>query len=120
MGQLAQMGADRRMDPRIEPANGWINIEGLRYEVRDVSVSGVLIRPYAGGHQIGSAFSFQLHLRDASDEEIVIDGSAVVVRITPSEMAAQFLNLDSEQYPQFDAYLDRLAHTRVTEAETPH
>lgn len=120
MEQMAQTGVDRRMDPRIQPANGWIDIEGLRYEVCDVSVSGVLIRPYAGGHQVGSSFGFQLHLRDASDEEVVIHGGAVVVRITPSEMAAQFFYLDSEQYPKFDAYLERLSRARVSGAETPH
>ncbi len=120
MDQLAQTGVNRRMDPRVEPANGWIDIDGLRYEVCDVSVSGVLVRPYAGGHRVGGSFSFQLHLRDASDQEVVIDGGGIVVRITPSEMAAQFFYLDSEQYPKFDAYLARLVEGPVSEAETSH
>ncbi len=120
MHQLEQMGANRRMDPRIEPGNGWIDIEGLRYEVCDVSVSGMLVRPYAGGHRIGSAFSFRLHLRGAGNAEVVIDGGAVVVRITPSEMAAQFFHLDAGQYPKFDDYLDHLAGIRLTPDATPH
>ncbi len=118
MHQPGQTGVNRRLDPRIAPADGWIDVEGLRYEICDVSVSGVLIRPYAGGHEVGSSFSFQLHLRDGSDD-VAIFGGAIVVRITPSEMAAQFFHLDAEQYPRFDAYLERLASDRVTEAEAP-
>lgn len=107
MARLAeQQGVNRRMDPRVQPSEGWLDVDGLRYEVCDVSVSGVLIRPYAGGHGIGSSFDFRLHLREG-DAEVVIDGGAVVVRVTPSEMAAQFFHLDSDQYPAFDAYLER-------------
>ncbi len=107
MSRLAEhQGINRRMDPRVRPSEGWMDVDGLRYEVCDVSVSGVLIRPYAGGHQVGGSFNFRLHLRDG-DAEILIEGGAVVVRVTPSEMAAQFFHLDSDQYPAFDAYLER-------------
>ena len=107
MSRLAEhQGINRRMDPRIRPSEGWMDVDGLRYEVCDVSVSGVLIRPYAGGQAVGSSFNFRLHLRE-DDTEIVIDGGAVVVRVTPSEMAAQFFHLDSDQYPAFDASLER-------------
>ncbi len=115
MAQLAeQQGVNRRLDPRIQPSEGWIDIEGLRYEVCDVSVSGVLIRPYAGNHQVGASFEFRLHLRDDDNSEVVIDGGAVVVRVTPSEIAAQFFHLDSDQYPLFDAYLERQYASRTS------
>ena len=84
MSQLAQQGVNRRMDPRVQPAEGWVDVDGLRYEVCDVSASGILIRPYAGGHQVGSSFNFRLHLRDEANAEVVIDGGAVVVRMTPA------------------------------------
>jgi hypothetical protein len=86
-----------------------MDVDGLRYEVRDVSISGVLVRPYAGGHQVGSSFSFRLHLRGETDTEVVIDGGAVVVRAAAGEMAAQFFHLDSDQFPAFDGYLERYA-----------
>lgn len=120
MARLAeQQGINRRMDPRVRPSEGWIDIDGLRYEVCDVSVSGVLIRPYAGGRQVGASFNFRLHLRDG-DGEIVIDGGAVVVRVTPSEMAAQFFHLDSDQYPAFDDYLERQYSGRHGASMTKH
>ena len=120
MNQAAQSGVNRRMDPRVAPGEGWIDIEGLRYEVRDVSVSGIRIRPYAGGHQIGGSFTFKLHLRGEAGKDIVIDGGAVVVRILPGEMAAQFFYLDSEQYPQFNAYLEHQFRISLNPPQTTH
>ena len=120
MARLAeQQGINKRMDPRVQPSEGWLDVDGLRYEVCDVSISGVLIRPYAGTHKIGASFSFRLHLRDG-DGEIVIDGGAVVVRVTPSEMAAQFFHLDSDQYPAFDDYLERQYSGRHGASTTKH
>lgn len=101
-----QSGINKRMDPRIQPSDGWMVVDGQRYEVSDVSISGVLIKPYVGSHKVGASFNFRLHLRDG-DKEIVIDGGAVVVRVTEIEMAAQFFHLDSDQYPTFDDYLGR-------------
>ena len=52
--------------------------------------------------------------------DIVIDGGAVVVRSGSAEMAAQFFHLDSDQYPDFDAYLERQFATRISERGSTH
>jgi hypothetical protein len=115
MSEVARPGVNRRLDPRVRPKEGWVDVDGRRYEVWDVSASGLLIRPYAGGHEIGTSFTFRLHLRDEPNAEIVIDGGAVVVRATEKEMAAQFFHLDSDQYPAFDAYLERQFRALISE-----
>lgn len=120
MTQAAQSGVNRRMDQRFAPGEGWIDVEGRRYEVRDVSVSGVRIRPYVGCYQIGNSFSFTLHLYGDDGVDVVIDGGAVVVRVLPGELAAQFFHLDSDQYPKFDAYLERQFRASLTPSPTTH
>jgi hypothetical protein len=115
MSEAKRQGADRRLDPRIRPKEAWVLIGERRYEVWDVSASGILVRPYAGEHKIGASFDFRLHLRDDPNPEIVIDGGAVVVRVNEKEMAAQFFHLDSDQYPLFDAYLERQFRALISE-----
>ncbi|MBM3531809.1 MAG: hypothetical protein FJX60_02080 [Alphaproteobacteria bacterium] len=115
MSETKRQGADRRLDPRVRPKEGWLLIDGRRFEVWDVSASGLLIRPYAGEHKIGASFDFRLHLLDLPNPEIVIDGGAVVVRINDKEMAAQFFHLDSGQYPAFDAFLERQFQALISE-----
>src|SRR5262249_15160839 len=107
MSEAERQGADRRLDPRIRPKEGWGLIYGRRYEVWDATASGLLVRPYGGDRKIGASFDFTLHILDQPDPEIVIEGGAVVVRVNEKEMAAQFFHLDSDQYPAFDAYLER-------------
>ena len=114
MNQVARSGVDLRLDPRIDSKGAWIDIEGLIYEVGDVSISGLLVRPYEGTHDIGGSFSFKLHLRDGVGSEVVIYGGAVVVRLSDDEMAAQFFHLDADQYPAFDDFLERRFRARLT------
>ncbi|MBM3545700.1 MAG: hypothetical protein FJX54_02005 [Alphaproteobacteria bacterium] len=115
MSEAERQGADRRLDPRIRPKEGWVRIDDRRYEIWDVSASGILIRPYAGDHKLGASFDFRLHLVDAPNPEIVIDGGAVVVRVNEKEMAAQFFHLDSDQYPAFDTYLEHQFRALISE-----
>jgi hypothetical protein len=114
MGQIERAGADLRMDPRVESEGAWIEIEGQKYDVGDVSISGVLVKPYRGTREVGGSFSFQLHLKDDSGGEIAIDGGAVIVRVSDDELAAQFFHLDSDQYPAFDDYCERQFRARLT------
>jgi hypothetical protein len=107
MARGARSSVDQRMDPRLVVEGAWIEIDGRRFGVRDVSLSGVRIQPYDGAHAVGASFSFQLHLPDLDKMEVVINGGAVVVRLARSEMAAQFFYLGADQYPAFDAYIDR-------------
>jgi hypothetical protein len=107
MAKAARNAVDLRMDPRLVVEGGWIEIEGRKFVVRDVSLSGVRIQPYEGAHAVGGSFSFQLHLPDQDKSAVVINGGAVVVRLAKDEMAAQFFYLDADQYPAFDAYLER-------------
>jgi hypothetical protein len=107
MAKAARNAVDLRMDPRLVVEGGWIEIEGRKFAVRDVSLSGVRIQPYEGTHAVGGSFSFQLHLPDQDKSAVVINGGAVVVRLAKGEMAAQFFYLDADQYPAFDAYLER-------------
>jgi hypothetical protein len=107
MARAERSAVDLRMDPRLVVEGAWIEIDGRRFDVRDVSLSGVLIQPYDGAHAVGGSFSFQLHLPDKDKVEVVIKGGAVVVRLAEGVMAAQFFYLDADQYPAFDAYLER-------------
>jgi hypothetical protein len=115
MSEAERTGVNRRIDPRVRPKESWVEIDGVRYEVWDVSASGLLVRPYSGDHKVGASFDFRLHIRDEPQAEVVIDGGAVVVRLTKTEMAAQFFHLDSDQYPAFDAFLERQFRALIAE-----
>lgn len=115
--QMTMSGINRRMDPRFEPREGWIEITGESYKVHNVSASGVLVRPYDGALTPGGSFSFRLRLKDDNETTIVIDGGAVAIRCSNGEMAVQFFSLDHDQYPVFDDYLERRFRARSAVAE---
>lgn len=114
---MAISDINRRMDPRIEPREGWIEITGESYKVQNVSASGVLVRPYDGVLKPGGSVSFRLKLRDENETVVVIDGGAVAIRCSNGEMAMQFFSLDQDQYPVFDDYLERRFLARSVAAE---
>lgn len=80
---------ERRKAPRFAFPDGIVTIDEHKYQLADISTTGLRIDPFEGNLSTGDDFSFSLALTDRGIP-LTYDGTGTVVRIDERGLAATY------------------------------